>query len=872
MVYSSRSDFIMYRTCLTKRKLRVKKSIAFNCFMVQALALALVGAGSVSAQIPSRPVPGQLPGALSAKAAKAASAAKVAKPAKEETAVEPGAAGSIKPFETGIDYRPTPPGKLITFNLEDAELPDLVRLISQITGRRFIISAKSRAIKATVYAPTKVTAAEAYQAFLSILELNGMSIVPAGRYFKIIESGGIETRPIPLQTDNEAVPRGDRYITRLQRLDNISSDEAVELLSRFKSGDGNLTSYASTNLLIITDTGENINRMLKVLNVVDLPRTRERIWIETVRHANAADVAKSLTDIFEPSADKGKAAPPAKGAKAAGAVGSRVGDAHITKILADQRTNSLIILATDAAYLRILDILRKLDSQTDGEGRIHVHYLQHSDAEEIANTLSKLTSKLSSKGGKGAEQGESFEGTVDVTAQKTANALVITASARDYAALRKTIDDLDRERRQVFIEAAIMDMSVKRSSKLGLSYHGGIPNFPADGSVSVLGFDAAKTIALADIKNAANAELLSGLAIGVKGKNLDSDLLGASIPAFGVALAATATSGDTDVLSTPHLIAMDNVEAEITVGGNVALQTSTFGGLSNLAGLGGLSGAAGASTALASALGGLGGGYGGSVPRQDVGTTVKITPHINESNQIRLEISEEISEAGEPDATGNMGVVPIYRTRAKTQVSVGDQQSVVIGGLMRDTVRTGQTKIPILGDLPLLGLLFRKNTKEKEKKNLVLFLTPYIIRSPADLRAIYERKMRERQEFLDRYFVFSGTEYEPPIDYSRTRGLIGEMLAEMRMQDERGKLAAAAAVKPVDMHEPQAAIGETVQNGATAESGAADKATSQTGQAADPGIPPPVRISPPPPALEAPPMPSAQEAAEPPTPDVEPTP
>jgi general secretion pathway protein D len=855
----------MYRICLTKRKLRVKKSIAFNCFIVQAFALALVGSGSVSAQVPAFPRPGQRPGAPPA----AAAAKAAATPAKQETTIEPGAAGNIKPFETGIDYRPTSPGKLITFNLEDAELPDLVRLISQITGRRFIISAKSRAIKATVYAPTKVTAAEAYQAFLSILELNGMSLVPAGRYYKIIESGGIETRPITLQTDNEAVPRGDRYLTRLQRLDNISSDEAVELLSRFKSADGNLTSYASTNMLIITDTGENINRMIKVLNVVDVPRTRERIWVETVRHANAADVAKSLTDVFEPSSDKGKSAPPvvAKGGKAAGAVGSRLGDQHITKILADQRTNSLIILATDAAYLRILDILRKLDSQTEGEGRIHVHYLQHSDAEEIANTLSKLTGKLSSKGGKGGEPGESFEGTVDITAQKTANALVITASARDYAALRATIDNLDKERRQVFIEAAIMDMSVNRSSSLGLSYHGGVPNFPADGSISVLGFNAAKTLALGDLKNPANADLLSGLAIGVKGKNLDSDLLGASIPAFGVALAATATSGDTDVLSTPHLIAMDNVEAEISVGGNVALQTSTYGGLSNLAGLAG----GATSTALAGALGSLTGGYGGSVPRQDVGTTVKITPHINESNQIRLEIAEEISEAGEPDATGNMGVVPIYRTKAKTQVSVGDQQSVVIGGLMRDTVKTGQTKVPILGDLPLLGMLFRKNTKTKEKKNLVLFLTPYIVRSPDDLRAIYERKMRERQEFLDRYFVFSGTEYEPPIDYSRTRGLVGEMLVELRKQDERRKLAADASKKPVDLHEPQAAIGETIENGNSTnktESGAADKAA---GQSADPLNTAPVLISPPPP-LGAPVMPSAPPPAEPPTPAPDPTP
>jgi general secretion pathway protein D len=817
---------------------RVNRGILFILFGIAVFA-GLDGVQRVNAQAP---IPGHLSPPPPVKAPKAS---------KTDVTIEPGAASNIKPFETGIDYKPTPPGKLITFNLEDADLPDLVRLISQITGRRFIISAKSRAIKATVYAPTKVTAAEAYQAFLSILELNGMSLVPAGRYYKIIESGGIETRPITLQTQSsETVPPGDRYLTRLQRLDNISSDEAVELLSRFKSADGNLTSYAPSNMLIITDTGENINRMIKVLNVVDVARTRERIWIETIRHASATDIAKSLTDIFEPSADKkGAAAPPAKGAapkKAGGAVGARAGEVHITKILADQRTNSLIILATDAAYMRILDILKKLDSQTESEGRIRVHYLQHSDAEEIANTLSKLTSKLSPKGGKapaGGEATESFEGQVDVTAQKTANALVITASARDYAALRRTIDELDKERRQVFIEAAIMDMSVNRSSKLGLSYHGGVPNVPTDGAATVIGFNASKSLALGDLNNAGNVDLLSGLAIGVKGKNLDAGVFGASIPAFGVALSATASSGDADVLSTPHLIAMDNVEAEITVGGNVPLQTSAYGGLSSLGslgGLGGLSGTSAASTALGSlaALGGLGGSY-GSVPRQDVGTTVKITPHINESNQIRLEISEEISEASDPSGAGNLGVVSISRTRAKTQVSVSDQQTVVIGGLMRDTVRTGQSKIPILGDLPLLGVLFRQNEKKKEKKNLVLFLTPYIVRSPADLRSIYERKMRERQEFLDRYFVFSGAEYEPPVDYSRTRGLIGEMLLELRAQDEAKKLALeAASRKPENEYLPQPAIGESTGNAAAAGGTAGTDDGDKPGQAAEPSTAP----------------------------------
>jgi general secretion pathway protein D len=173
---------------------------------------------------------------------------------------------------------------------------------------------------------------------------------------------------------------------------------------------------------------------------------------------------------------------------------------------------------------------------------------------------------------------------------------------------------------------------------------------------------------------------------------------------------------------------------------------------------------------------------------------------------------------------------------------------VVIGGLMRDTVRTGQTKVPILGDIPLLGVLFRKSEKKKEKKNLLLFLTPYIVRSPADLRSVYERKMRERQEFLDRYFVFSGTEYAPPVDYSRTRGLIGEILQEISAMDKQRKLLADEAAKPVETHKPQTAVGETMQDAEAG--GAGDSGDKGAGPAPD--NPPPPEGAPLPPP-EAPP-------------------
>jgi general secretion pathway protein D len=755
--------------------------------------------------------------------------------------VQPGvadAASKITPFETGIEYEPTSPRAKVTFNLEDADLPDLVRLISQITGKRFILPSKGRSIKATVYAPTKVTAAEAYNAFLSILELNGMALVPAGRYLKIVESGRVEGRAIPLYTADETVPTGDRFLTRLQRISNISAEDASQVLERFKSGDGSITAYAPTNMLIITDTGTNIRRMLRILNVIDLPRTGEQIWVEPVYHAEAGDVAERLTEIFEPgdtgSGKKAAAAPPAASKRAAAAAGAAaadsgtamVGDAgesRLTKILADERTNSLIILATERAYLRIIEMLKYLDVAIDGEGLIHVHHLQHSDAEEIASTLNALIGGGKGGGGKAAKGATAaaggsanavFQGDVAITAHKAANALVITSSSHDYAALRHVIDKIDVERKQVFIEAVIMELNVLRSNSFGVSFHGGVPDVPIDGSLSVVGFQAQNTIG-----GAASADLLSGLAVGMQGPIIadSQQLIGLSLPAFGVAISAMASSGDANILSTPHLIAMDNVEAEISVGQNVPLQTS--GQLTGLGALGGI-GAAGLAQNAGAGAAGIGAlanqfGLSGSVPRQDVGTTVTITPHINEANEIRLEIAEEISEAGPPEQQGNLGVVSINRTTAKTEVVVRDQQTVVIGGLMRDTTTRSENKVPVLGDLPILGALFRETTNRKAKKNLLLFLTPYIIRSPADLRSIYERKMRERQEFLDRYFVFSDREYEAPMDYSRTRGLLAEEFMELDILAEMKALRVAAETTPKPVHEARAAVGRAPEGAAT---------------------------------------------------------
>ncbi|HWP08764.1 MAG TPA: type II secretion system secretin GspD [Polyangiaceae bacterium] len=684
----------------------------------------------------------------------------------------PGAAGPLPnnmdkiAQATDVPFHAKPAGHMVKFNLNDADLAELVNHISGLTGRRFIYGAKVRQIKATVVSPEPVTLDEAYQAFLSILEANGMTVVPHGRFLKIIDSGGVVTQPTPIVARGEPVPDADRYVTRLYRLENASPDEIVTVLNKFKSKDGDITPYSAGRLLIITDTATQVRRLIRIIEEVDIGGSGQHMWIEPVHHGTSADMAKRLNELFE----IGTAGAPAAAGAAPGTAKTPSG---LSRVVADDASNSLIVVGTEDSYLKMLELLKRLDTEGTDKGHIHVLALQHAIADELSQTLTQMLAGQAAKspaaGGAGTAGGM-FEGDVRVTPDKSTNSLIVTSSGRDFATFRLVVDKLDRARRQVFIEAVIMDLGVSDTLDMGVAFHGGHsfgggPNDP----FLLSGFQAGKSLAFPQ-----DPSLLQGFAAGVRGTDLPGtqDLLGPgiSIPAFGVVLSAIASSGRTNILATPHIIATDNTVAEINIGENIPLQTNVGGAsTASLAGLGAAGGAAAAMTPFL----GLGGGFGYNAPRQDVGNKLKVTPHINESNQVRLEIDQESSAPG--PAVGQLGAIPIVKRTANTTVVVADQQTVVIGGLMRDEMVVSKEKVPILGDLPVLGALFRHSNQVKRKTNLLLVLTPHVIRDQSDLRRIFERKMQERQEFIDRYFVFSDVDWKPPRDWSRTNGLVEDI-------------------------------------------------------------------------------------------------
>ncbi|MEO8904179.1 MAG: type II secretion system secretin GspD [Polyangiaceae bacterium] len=776
-------------------------------FQLRTASLALLIAASATAQDAPAPAPparrtgaqiraairkAAAPRAAPAPVPAAAPAAPAEVPINPADREPPGAAPALPTsmdkiaVATDVPFHPQPGGQLVKFNLQDADLAELVNHISGLTGKRFIYGAKVRQIKATVVSPEPVTLEEAYQAFLSILDANGMTVVPHGRFLKIIDSGGVVTQPTPIIARGEPVPDSDRFVTRLYRLEHVGSDEALALLGKFKSKDGDISVYAPGKLLIITDTASQVRRLMRIVEEIDVGGSGQHMWIEPVRNGTAQELAKRVNELFDLGTTPAAAA---ASSKASG----------LTKVIADEQTNSLIVVGTEDSYLRLLEVLKRLDSQSAETGKIHVLPLQHAIAEELSATLNQMLGGAGGRapaappgGAPGGAAAGTFEGELRVTADKSTNSLIITSSNRDYATMHLVVDKLDHARRQVFIEAVIMDLSVSDSTTLGMSFHGGDVLGAAQDTLLLGGFQAGKSVAFP-----ADPSLLQGFAAGIRGPNLPNttNLLGTglSVPEFGVVLNAVAASGRSNILATPHIIATDNVAAEISIGENIPLQTNVGGGASALSGLAGGAGAAG--------LGGLLGGLGGfSAPRQDVGNKIKVTPHINESNQVRLEIDQESSAPGA--TSGTLGAVSITKRTANTTVVVQDQQTVVIGGLMSDEYTTSRTKVPVLGDLPLLGALFRTSDVQKRKKNLLLVLTPHVIRDQDDLRKIFERKMQERQEFLDRYMVFSGEDWRPPRDWSRTSGLVEDIRKAFAEIAEQERLEAESKPRENPLRTP----------------------------------------------------------------------
>ncbi|WP_025323930.1 type II secretion system secretin GspD [Deferrisoma camini] len=607
--------------------------------------------------------------------------------------------------------------KAITMNFKDAEIEAVVQFISELTGRNFILDEKVRG-KITVIAPGKVTPEEAYQVFQAILNVKGFTIAPVtDKVYKIVATR--EAKQTSIETMEEGAEPGERFVTRLLPLKFVQAETVAGILAPLVSKDSSVVAYAPTNTLILTDSLSNIERLVKIIDALDVKTVDTVFEVIPIRYAAAETLAKNLSQAVTQKGRTVRRRPTPRGKANVQVQAEQVS----VKIIPDSRTNSLIVIADPQTLAEIKKMIQALDVEIPrGSGKINVYYLKYADAENVASVLTAISKSAGTKAKPGQPQVKrpkvtevpvEFEEPVQITADKATNSLVIIASPRDYETLTAVIEKLDVRRPQVLVEAAILEMSYEKSLELGVEWR--TVNDISRDQPNVFGGTNFGTITPL-MQNPLNVP--TGLFLGaVKGTITFNNQTFLNV---GALIRALQKSGDVNVLSTPHILTTDNEEAEIVVSDNIPFQTSQkFDTNGNPI---------------------------FTFEYRDVGLTLRITPQINDDDYVKLKLFQEISQIVSTTTGTSTNAPTTTRRSAKTTVVVKDQTTVVIGGLIKDNTQVNVSSVPCLGDIPFLGALFRTSSNANQKTNLLIFLTPHIIRTMDQITEI----TREKRATFDR--------------------------------------------------------------------------------------------------------------------------
>lgn len=696
---------------------------------------------------------------------------------------------------------------VVTFKTE-AEVKDLITWVVGFTCKSFLLDPRVVATgrKVSIVTPNKMTPTEAYHVFLGALATIGLTVVPRGNVLRVVEAPLAKKESLPLLRHGtpDDVEELVRYVYKPSY---IAAEPLRQAWQSLKTDAGDVLTLGS--VVVVTDYASHVRDMLAFARLVDVPGDADGVYTIPVRHADASKLNEKLTGILGMTAGANAAARPE-----AAAVPS--------KIMVDERTNTLLVAASEAGYQRVKALVDRLDIALEMESgsSIHVYPLGSAIAEELAKTLTTaIGDGKSQRTGGGATPtgmaaaptvapgaarapaasasaaatpaapaaaaspldglGAVLEGQVRVIADPPTNALIVMASGRDYLAIKDVIRQLDLPRRQVYIEAMIFEVDLDETRDLGAAAHSAATLGNGSNSPVVLGAieNDVNSVTLASTLQA-NPTSLNGFLAGIISPS--TQLLGLSIPSYAALFHAIATSSHSNILSEPSIIAVDNVEAKYKVGLTIPVSDGTT--------------FVGATTGTTSAPQGLGNTH---VSQQELPLTLNIKPHISNNDLILLEVTHEAKEltSGTQSPLG-----PSWTTRSfETRVVVRDQQTVVLGGLTQDSVSDSATKVPFLGDIPLLGYLFKSTHKEHHKTNLLVMLTPHIIRDQLDLQAIQDRKLREHDEMLSSISTLDRMKYEPKIDYRRKRGLVEEInRALLDVEQEAAERATLVAPREVE--------------------------------------------------------------------------
>lgn len=605
------------------------------------------------------------------------------------------------------------PAEKITLNFVDVDISSLVRIMSEITGKNFLYDEALKG-KVTIIAPAKLTSDEALSLFISALELKGFTVIPVAGAYKIIPSAlAKQSGTRVLESGQRA--RSDEYIVRLIPLEYISAQEAFPVVQPLVSRNGQVSAFGSRNALLVVDTAQNIEKILKILEGVDAPPVTGEPEIIYLRYAQADAIALILRREEQRR------------------VGVRRAEGNSeTAIAIDQRLNAVILsnpVSERGFYKRFVTLLDV--PPPEASSRINVYYLENADAESLSKVLDALTRPgaapaVGPAGGGGppaVPMTAELTGRISITPDKPTNSLIIMASPTDYQNLVQVIVKLDRRPKQVFVEAMITEVTVDKVLELGTKFR---VTAESNGNPVAIG-------GLGTIDNSVIQSILSGLSgftVGGLGNFLtvpitraDGTTANLTAPGFAALFSLSAFRDVINVLSTPQILTSDNSDAEIMVGENVPL-------LSKLE-----------REPLTTNQPLL-----QSIERRDVGIRLKIKPKISEGDFVKLDIYQEISAVSPTSNTSGAADIIITKRSAQTSVVVKNSQTVVIGGLIQDRNTKNTTRIPFLSDIPFLGVLFRFNRDRGEKTNLLVFITPYIIEDFQGLEDLRDRKELEFEE------------------------------------------------------------------------------------------------------------------------------
>ena len=594
-----------------------------------------------------------------------------------------------------------------TVNLKDTEIQEFIQFVADVTGTTIVVDPSVKG-KVKVISSKPVSKSELYDLFLSILDVHGYTAVRTGNVIRIIQNKDARSSPVEVLEGGDGLSN-DEYVTQVIRLENVSAAKLIPVLRPLVPQQAHMAAYAPSNAIIISDVRSNINRILKVIDRMDQSAVRTTEVIK-LRYAVAEDVVQMLQTLEKKNKGEGAEA-----------------DEEVT-LVADKRTNSVVVTADELNGQRIKDLVSYLDTPLEQSGNVKVIYLEYANAKEVAEVLTRVMQNITRMDETG-DRKRSTDSNSTIEADEGTNALIITADADEMAALEAVIARLDIRRAQVLIEAIIVEMDVNEGQELGLQWL-----FANDSGVfgSNISSSTAQRNQNAAIANAilgesgANEDISVGTLAGslsqVPGTTLgwgvvDSDL------SMAVILNALEKQGNSNILSTPSLLTLDNEEAYITVGQNVPFITGSY------------SNTGGANTVQNPFQ---------TIERENVGITLKVTPQVNEGDSVVLDIVQEISSL-----TGTVLSASDLITnerKIETKVLASDGDVIILGGLVRDDVQDSEQGVPILMDIPLLGRLFRNDVVNVTKQNLLVFIRPSIVRDQEALRGATAEKYRYIQE------------------------------------------------------------------------------------------------------------------------------